>query len=532
MDRTRSDVEVPATRADRLASGSGLGRGTGTAVALGALATVVSLLGSWIPSLWGDEAASALSAQRTIPSLFRMLGHVDAVHGTYYLGLHAWVRVFGASAFSLRLPSAIAVGLTVMAVVVLAQRLSTRRVAVAAGLLCAVLPRVTYMGEDARSFAFSAAVAAWLTVLLVAAIQASAHHHSGGSAALWIGYGALLALGIYLFLFVALFAVVHLVILVFGRLAPAERRALLWRWAAATGAAFVAAAPLFLLALHEREQIAYLTTAPQVTFVTILLGLWFGNAWWFAAAAWLLLIAAGVDAGVRMRRRRRDRMAAAPGLSLELVAGAWLVAPSLLLVVSHFVLEDFTARYLSFCAPAVAILMAGTLDRLASRYAARTRKAAPTRMFLLGVVVLVALAAPVYVSQRQPYSKNDSDWAQLSATLARHSTPGDAVVFDEATRPSLRPRLAMHTYPAGFAGLRDVTLDVPFQRNLTWYDKAYRVERAVELGRFSGVSTVWLVEYSDGVTPDSYGLAALRDAGFRVVQRLDGHRSVIIELTR
>ena len=146
--------------------------------------------------------------------------------------------------------------------------------------------------------------------------------------------------------------------------------------------------------------------------------------------------------------------------------------------------------------------------------------------------MLVALAAPVYLGQRQPYSKNDSDWAQLSATLARHAAPGDAVVFDEAARPSARPRLAMHTYPAGFAGLRDVTLEVPFQRNITWYDAAYPVERALELGRFDGVDRVWLVEYSDGQTPDDYGLAALREAGFRVVQRLDGHRSVLIELTR
>ena len=168
---------------------------------------------------------------------------------------------------------------------------------------------------------------------------------------------------------------VHLAILVFGRLAPAPRRALLWRWATATGAAFVVAVPLFLLALREREQIAYLTTAPQITFATIALGLWFGNAWWFAAAAWLLLIVAGVDAGIRMRRRRRERIAAAPGVSLELVAGAWLMAPSVLLITSHFVLEDFTARYLSFCAPAVAILLAVTLDRLASRYAAMPRRA-------------------------------------------------------------------------------------------------------------------------------------------------------------
>ena len=235
-----------------------------------------------------------------------------------------------------------------------------------------------------------------------------------------------------------------------------------------------------------------------------------------------------------MLRSRRERIAAAPEVSLELVAGAWLIAPSVLLIVSHFVLEDFTARYLSFCAPAAAILMAVALDRLVSRYAS-AHQPAQTRavgMLTAGMLVLVALAAPVYLSQRQPYSKNDSDWAQISATLARHAAPGDAIVFDEDARPSQRTRLAMHTYPAGFAGLRDVTLEVPFQRNLTWYDKAYPVERAVESGRFDGVDRVWLVEYSDGITPDSYGLAALHSAGFRVVQRLDGHRSVVIGLVR
>ncbi|GAB3040860.1 glycosyltransferase family 39 protein [Parafrigoribacterium mesophilum] len=509
--------------------GGASARDIGTAASLGALATLVSLLGSWIPSLWGDEAASAMSAQRSIPSLFRMLGQVDAVHGAYYLGLHAWVKVVGTSPFSLRLPSAFAVGLTVMAVVVLVRRLSTPRVAIAAGILCAVLPRVTYMGEEARSFAFSSAIAAWLTVLLVEAVR-----RRPGSAVLWIGYGVLLTLGIYLFLFVTLFAVVYLAVLLGARLSGADRRALLWRWAAATGAAFVAAMPLFALALHEREQIAYLTTAPQITFVTIALGLWFGNAWWFAAAAWLLLVVVGVDAVVRMVHSRRDRISAAPGVSLELVAGAWLLVPSVLLIMSHFVLEDFTARYLSFCAPAAAILIAVAVDLLAARFAPAhdTAKAPESRMFLAGVLLLVALAVPVYLSQRQPFSKNDSDWAQISATLARHSTPGDAVVFDETARPSLRPRLAMHTYPDGFAGLRDVTLEVPFQRNRTWYDKAYRVERALELGRFAGVDRVWLVEYSDGIAPDSYGLPALRAAGFSVVQRLDGHRSVILELAR
>src|SRR5690349_3756517 len=79
-----------------------------TSVVMGVFAAVVSATGSWIPSLWGDEAASVLSAMRPPESLVAMLGHVDAVHGAYYFGLQLWVDLFGAEPFAVRLPSAIA----------------------------------------------------------------------------------------------------------------------------------------------------------------------------------------------------------------------------------------------------------------------------------------------------------------------------------------------------------------------------------------------------------------------------------------
>lgn len=75
-----------------------------TAVILGIVGTALSSLGSWIPSLWGDEAASVLSTSRSLPSLFRMLAHVDAVHGTYFFGLPWWVALFGTSPFAVRFP--------------------------------------------------------------------------------------------------------------------------------------------------------------------------------------------------------------------------------------------------------------------------------------------------------------------------------------------------------------------------------------------------------------------------------------------
>jgi mannosyltransferase len=149
------------------------------------------------------------------------------------------------------------------------------------------------------------------------------------------------------------------------------------------------------------------------------------------------------------------------------------------------------------------------------------------------LVVVVAACAPVYVQQRGPYAKNDSDWAEVSAAMAAHARPGDAVVFDERARPSQRPRLAMRTYPAGFADVRDVTLQIPYDRNIGWADRAYSVPRAAAHGRFDGVRRVWLLELVIDGEQHTYGLADLRALGFQETGvRVSTHRTVLIELTR
>ena len=104
-----------------------------------------------------DEAASLLSAQRSFDSLFTMLGHVDAVHGLYYVLLHLWIGVAGTSPFAIRLPSAVATGLAAAAVAWMCGRLGSRRLALLAGIVAAVLPRLTFAGEEARSYATDAA---------------------------------------------------------------------------------------------------------------------------------------------------------------------------------------------------------------------------------------------------------------------------------------------------------------------------------------------------------------------------------------
>jgi Predicted membrane protein len=489
-------------------------------VLFGVLAAVVSFLGSWIPSLWGDEAASALSAQRSLPSLFRMLGHVDAVHGTYYLGLHFWVKVFGASPLSLRAPSALAVGAATAAVVLICVRLGSRRLAVLAGIACVVLPRLTYAGEEARSFAFDAAIAAILTLLLVELLA-----RNGRPRLLWVVYAGLLCVGCYLFLYVALIALAHAIVLVAVR-AP---KRLVAAWAIATGIAMVAAAPIVVWGAIEREQIAYLANQAQVTASSTLVGLWFGNGW-FAIAAWTLIVAGIALAAVSWRRTRRMPV-------VELIALCWLAVPSLVLIGSSVVVHDFTARYLTFCAPAAALLIACGIDRLASLMRPRPSRRpgmarAPLAIAAIVTAAVVALAAPVYAAQRGPYAKNDSDWAAIAATVRTVAHPGDAIAFDDSVRPSRRPRLAMNTYPSAFVGLRDVMLKTPYTRNDTWHDADLTMTQAIAAGRLHGVQRIWVVEYAVPGHVDSWGLATLRTQGFTEVRRITGHRSVVVELQR
>ena len=420
-----------------------------------------------------------MSAERPLPSLFVELGNVDAVHGTYYFFLHFWIGAFGASPLSVRMPSALAVGAAVFGVVLLAERLASYRVAVLAGCVCVLLPRVTYMGEEARSYALSAACAVWLTVLLVRALG---RHES--RVMRWWPYALLLAASAYVFLFTMLIVVAHLVII----LTVTRSWRVLRAWGAAVLAAVIAASPLIYWALRERRQIAYLQSADAVNAQTLGVDQWFGNIA-VAILAWGLIAVGAVVAVralLRARGRRRGQIADAirtprgratafraagiltprdAGLpSLFVVAAAWAFIPMLLLLAGDLASAMYTVRYLSFAAPAVALLIGLVLALPARRW-----------ISVVGLVAVLAASVPTYLYQRTPFAKNESDWAQIADTIKTHATAGDAVVFDQTVKPSRRPRLALHTYPAAFAGLVDPTLAVPFQDNTWWWDQVHQV---------------------------------------------------------
>ncbi|MEY9953952.1 glycosyltransferase family 39 protein [Leifsonia sp. EB34] len=498
-------------------------------LALGATATLVTAAGSWVPSLWGDEAASQLSARRSLPSLFQMLQHVDAVHGTYYLFLHFWGRVFGYSAFSIRFPSALAIGASVALVVWMCARVSSMRVAALAGIACTVLPRLMYAGGEARAFSFDATLA---TALCAIVIEIAVR--PGRSRPLWAGYGVLLSIATYFFIYNSLMAIA---VGAFLLLTPSLRQH--WRrWFLASALALVAALPVLVWAYLERAQIAYLQAGGYASWDVVLKQLWFEDTR-FAWVGWTLMAAGAASATATAWRLRRAGLTRTTP-DLRVLALCWLVLPMGVLLLANIFFALFTARYAAFTAPAAAILIATGIDTIAQLASGRERRHArlATAICIVLMLGVVAVAAPNWAAQRGPYSQNESDWNQIAATVHAHSRPGDAIVFDADARPSRRTRLAYDTAPPeAFGPVIDILLKTPFHSNYTWYASTYSVSQAAALGRFNTVSRVWAVEYNTphGLTgpntPDTYGLAALQQIGFHQTAAYRLHASVVYLFT-
>lgn len=457
-----------------------------------------------------------MSAERSFPSLFGMLDNVDAVHGLYYLFLHGWIDLFGASELSTRLPSAIAIGVGAAGTVILARFFMGSRVAIGGGLIFAILPRVTYMGAEARSTAMATAIGVWLTVLLVQALRSSTASRRR-QITLWSSYSLLLSVGMYLFLYVALLLPVHaVVVLVLVRRHPLWRAGAGWLGASVLG--LVLAAPILLAGSAQREQIAFIGRRPQVTVSEAAVMQWFDTVP-VAIVAWSLIVVAVVAVFLRRTGTRRTGLLTRSSLLIFL---AWMVVPSaILLVGTRLITPMYSLRYLSLCAPAVGIVIAVGVAALANNW-----------LRAATVLALVSVIAPAYVVQRGDYGKNEgSDWRQAADIIAARATPGDGVVFDQSVRPSRIPRLAMHVYPEAFRGLQDVTLTRSYANTGWLWDEVTPLTEA--LPAVVNLDRIWLLQYSGSADSSrETDVHTLQLQGFRVAETTLVNRTRIIEMTR
>ncbi|HEY6277250.1 MAG TPA: glycosyltransferase family 39 protein, partial [Streptosporangiaceae bacterium] len=215
-----------------------------------------------VPSPWRDEAATVDAAQRSVPQIFALLAHVDAVNGAYYLCLHPVIWVLGSSPAAIRAPSVLAMAAAAGFTAALGRRLAAMAglpspavTGLLAGLLLTAAPQATRYAQEARPYAIVTMLATAATYLLVRSL-------ANGRWRWWAGYGAALALAGLFNLFSLLLIVAHGLSLLALRAGPPATRPpgrQLARWAAAATAATAVLMPLLLAGYRQRAEVGWLT---------------------------------------------------------------------------------------------------------------------------------------------------------------------------------------------------------------------------------------------------------------------------------
>ncbi|OBH91707.1 glycosyltransferase family 39 protein [Mycobacterium sp. E2989] len=493
--------------------------------AIAVLAAVVS--GAWAcrPSLWFDEGATiSAAASRTLAELWRLLGHIDAVHGLYYLLMHGWFALFGPTEFFSRAPSALAVGAAAAGVTVFTRQFATRPTAVCAGVIFAILPRTTWAGMEARPYAFAAAAGVWLTVLLVAAVRRNGPRW-------WVGYALALMLSILLNLNMVLLVAVYAVMV--PLLAPEKaRKSTVIRWAISSAVAVAAMTPFMLFAHAQVWQVNWIYPVSWHYAFDIILRQYFDHSVAFAIVSAVLIVAAVAArlAGVRPPAGDIRR--------LLIVCSAWLVIPTALVVVYSAVSEPiYYPRYLIFTAPAMAAVLAVCVVTIA-------RRTWP----IAGVLLVCAVAAvPNYLFvQRWPYAKEGWDYSQVADLISSHAAPGDCLMVDNTVpwRPGpIRALLA--TRPAAFRSLIDVERGAYGPKVGTLWDGHVAVW--LTTAKIDKCPAIWTITNKEPSLPDHQSGPALPPGpafgrapayrfpsylGFRIVERWQFHYSQVVKSTR
>ncbi|UBV13172.1 hypothetical protein [Mycolicibacterium fortuitum] len=492
------------------------GRFDARAVAVFAVALCAA--GAARPSLWFDEAATISAATRSIPQLWDLIGHIDAVHGLYYLGMHGWFAVFPATEFWSRFSSCLAIGGAAAGVVVLGRQFSGRTVSVCAGLLFAMLPRVTWAGIEARSYSWSTLAAVWLTVLLITAIR---RDHR----ALWAAYVALLVVSTVLNIYVVLIVIPH-----GAALALLGNRRARVRWAVVSTIAVLIVVPFILWCRSQSFQVGWISPLGLHTVTEVVLEQYFDHSVAFSLVAAAMLIAPVVVSRLRPTDSAIRR--------LVVIAAVWVVAPTAVLLVYSAVAQPlYYPRYLCFTTPAMALLLAVCVVAVAR-----------SREWITAALAVFALAAtPNYITvQRGPYAKEGMDFSQVADVIAAHSSPGDCIVFDNTTswKPGpIRPITAAR--PAAYAHLVDPGRGKrAWQRNRLWdahlgiWGVADQVRRCTVL---------WTVSERDRSVPSRQSGAALapgprldrapayqvpESMGFHIVERWQFNFAQVVKSTR
>ena len=391
-------------------------------------ALVVMLGGIEGASYFPDESATLCAVHRSFSQLQSMLYNIDAVHGPYYMLIWVVARFGGTSELAIRMPSALAMVVAAAGVAAIGRRVVSPRAGLAAGLVFAGLPLVSFYGQDARPYAIMTAFATLASYALLRALEAGPGRRRSG----WLmAYAACMA-GLGLAQVLALLLITaHAVTVTLRCLSRREqgRWSLALGWLAAVVFAVASASAILVLGWKQRSTLIFMVNLPWSTSLYQLFG---SNTVMLALG---VTLACGIAASAITGRLR----ARWPG-GLAALCVPWLVLPPVLLLVISISSPAFAVRFVAYGFPAIALLAGAALDALGWLAGAA------------GLIAIVLAGLPLQLGERAP-GGHGSDIRLVDQIIAAHRRPGDAVLYG-----TLAAQYRQFAYPYGLASLRDITL--------------------------------------------------------------------------
>jgi mannosyltransferase len=381
-------------------------------------------------SMGNDEVATRWAASLSLGQLAHLLRNIDAVHGAYYLLMHAWM-VIGTSPAALRVPSVIAMAAAVALVAIIGRQLTGSGWAgLFAGLVTATTPAMSYYAQTARSYALVFACVTASTLILVKALKSErpdpaapgAGAPGAGARPWWLAYGALIMVGGYLNELALLVLTAHAVTVLLAR--PGWRAARRWAVAAVAGAVLVI--PVVVLSSREAAAVTWIARPDRAS-----LALQFHDYFGIRPEISAVLIICIVIALLPPLRRG----GAAPawwrgGVSVQSVAAPLMILPAALLIAESLVARPFYVdRYVLYGEAGAALLAGAGLYRIGQWLRAGLRW--PPLVAVPGVVLVVC--ALVFQLGAQRFDRTPAsrmfDFGGPSRFVGEHARAGDGVLY-------------------------------------------------------------------------------------------------------
>jgi len=386
-------------------------------------------------SFWLDEGISIDIARLPWPQFLHVMWSGEANMALYYLVLRFWLT-FGSSEGFVRGLSVLFSVATVPVVFFLGARLFNRRVGLLAALLLAINAYHIRYAQETRSYAMVVFFAVLATWLLAKNLQEPSSAH-------WGIYAAVCAMATYSHFYAVL-------------LVPAQAISLLsWRrdeipWRKLVGSFLAFGVMIVPIAVFVSAIYVLKTGAPPNLWFTplqpdslLLLGIDFSGVYGRLLLS-LHVLAMGIAAlGAARVRRGGDQTSEAWGYTLLF---SWLVAPVVMVVTVSLVKPLFVPRFLSFCLPALLLLVAVGISRL---------RPAVLSWGLFVAISICSIMGDIRYYQYD-FEMRRQDWRAVTSYVFEHAQPGDSIFFYHSGGEA---PFAYYSWKQNSASLRPKTLN-------------------------------------------------------------------------